>query len=199
LTVSAANLKLLSITAALAIVLGAFNLGPMLPVHEQTEAVTRKAVTEPPPPSIVEAPIVKPEPPPPVTALATPNTVHGASRVIDGDTIIINGVHIRLSGLDAEELSMTNGPKSAATMRDIVGEHVITCHPDGTRSYNRIVATCYLPDGTDIARELVRRGWGLDCFRYSHGRYRSDEPNGARQKLFQARLRMPICCPVSYH
>lgn len=113
--------------------------------------------------------------------------ITGPSRVIDGDTIVINGTHIRLQGLDAEEMSMVNGPKSRAVMIEIIGDQVVTCKPDGTRSYERIVASCFLPDGTDISRELVRRGWALDCARYSHGRYRADEPAGARQKLFQAR------------
>ena len=122
-------------------------------------------------------------------AAADPLTISGPARVIDGDTIVINGIHIRLQGLDAEELSMTNGPKSGEVMRDIVGDRIITCKPDGTRSYERIVASCFLPNGTDISRELVRRGWALDCAHFSHGRYRADEPVGIRQKLFQA----PYC------
>ena len=42
--------------------------------------------------------------------------ISGHARVHDGDTIIIDGVHVRLRGIDAEELSMTNGPKSRAVM-----------------------------------------------------------------------------------
>jgi micrococcal nuclease len=105
--------------------------------------------------------------------------------VIDRDTIIVAGAHIRLQGLDAEELWMTNGPKAAAVMREIIGTAIVPCQPDGTRSYARIVAICYLPDGTDIARESIRRGWSLDCARFSGGRYRADEPRGVRQKLRQ--------------
>jgi endonuclease YncB( thermonuclease family) len=74
-------------------------------------------------------------------------------------------------------------------MVDIVGNQVVRCVPDGTRSYERTVAICFLPDGTDISRELVRRGWALDCAHYSHGRYRADEPAGVRAKLSQA----PYC------
>ena len=118
-----------------------------------------------------------------------PRTISGYPRVIDGDTVEINGIHLRLQGLDAEELSMVHGLQSKAAMLDIVGDRIIRCVPDGTRSYERIVASCYLPDGADISRELVRRGWALDCARYSHGRYRSDEPAGARQRLYQA----PYC------
>ena len=116
-----------------------------------------------------------------------PRTISGYPRVIDGDTIVINGTHIRLQGLDAEEMSMTNGPKSRTTMVDIIGNQTIRCVPDGTHSYERVVASCFLPNGADISRELVRRGWGLDCAHYNHGRYRADEPAGVRQKLYQAR------------
>jgi micrococcal nuclease len=116
-----------------------------------------------------------------------PRTISGFPRVVDGDTIIINSIHIRLQGLDAEELSMAHGQQSKAAMLDIVGNRTITCRPDGTHSYERIVASCFLPDGTDISRELVRRGLALDCAHYSGGRYRADEPAGIRQKLFQAR------------
>jgi micrococcal nuclease len=116
----------------------------------------------------------------------TETIISGLARIVDGDTVVVNGTHIRLQGLDAEELSQTNGPKARAVMIDIVGDQVITCRPDGTRSYNRVVATCLLPDGTDISRELVRRGWALDCFGFSYGRYRADEPAGVRQKLRQA-------------
>jgi endonuclease YncB( thermonuclease family) len=122
-------------------------------------------------------------------AAADPLIISGPARIIDGDTIVIRGIHVRLQGLDAEELSMTNGPKSRAVMVDIVGNQVVRCVPDGTRSYERTVAICFLPDGTDISRELVRRGWALDCAHYSHGRYRTDEPAGVRAKLSQA----PYC------
>jgi micrococcal nuclease len=84
---------------------------------------------------------------------------------------------------------MPNGPKSREVMVDIIGNQIIRCVPDGTTSYNRIVASCFLPDGGDISRELVHRGWALDCAHYSHGRYRADEPVGIRTKLFQA----PYC------
>jgi endonuclease YncB( thermonuclease family) len=121
------------------------------------------------------------------TAPSARSTISGPARVIDSDTIVVSGIHIRLQGLDGPERGNPVGEHARAIMIDIVADQIITCQPDGTGSYNRVVATCLLPDGTDISRELVRRGWGLDCARYSHGRYRKDEPTGVRQKLSQAR------------
>jgi micrococcal nuclease len=141
------------------------------------------AITKPDLP-VVAIPKPAPIQPPPMPVTTG---LRGPTRIIDGDTIIIGGTHIRLQGLDAEELSMTNGPKAKAVMADIISDREVKCRPDGTRSYNRVVASCFLPDGTDISRELVRRGWALDCAHYSGGRYRADEPRGVREKLFQAR------------
>ena len=117
---------------------------------------------------------------------AAADLIVGPAYTIDGDTIVINNIHIRLQGLDSEEMSMTNGPRSRTEMVDIIGDQIVRCVPDGTRSYERIVASCYLPDGVDIAQALIRRDWALDCAHFSHGRYRADEPAGVRQKLYQA-------------
>ena len=56
-------------------------------------------------------------------------------------------------------------------------------------SYDRIVARCYLPDGTDLAAELVRQGLALDWPTFSGGAYRHLEPDGIRRKLWRAAAR----------
>ena len=67
-------------------------------------------------------------------AAAAQDLIVGRARVVDGDTIVIGSVHLRLQGLDAEETFMTNGPKAKEAMQDIVGDQIVTCKPDGTRS-----------------------------------------------------------------
>lgn len=104
--------------------------------------------------------------------------------VYDGDTIKVDGRHIRLQGLDAEELSEPNGPGAREVMQAIVAGKAITCIPDGTTSHSRIVAVCYA-GSIDIAIALVAGGWALDCPRYSKGRYRAYEPADARNHLIQ--------------
>ena len=56
-------------------------------------------------------------------------------------------------------------------------------HPDS--SYDRLVATCYLDDGRDIAAELVKAGLALDWPKFSRGKYRHLEVEGARKKLWR--------------
>lgn len=108
----------------------------------------------------------------------------GPATVIDGDTLRIDSQSIRLQGLDAEELSEPTGPAARAVMQGIVAGKTVECIPDGTKSYNRVVARCYI-DGIDVAIPLIAGGWALDCPRYSGGRYRPYELAGARDHLNQ--------------
>ena len=111
------------------------------------------------------------------------------ARVIDGDTVVIGPVHVRLRGLDAPELHHPGGDEAREAMRAIVGDHNLTCRPDGTKTHKRIVATCTINvDGVeqDIARELVRKGFALDCAHFSHGAYAADETAQAQATLSRA-------------
>ena len=124
------------------------------------------------------------------------NTLAGPARVIDGDTIVLTdtNTHIRLNGVDAPEVVHPGydhndpfGPEARDEMRRIVGEKVVRCELNGERSYERIVGVCFLPDGTDIGAEIIRRGLALDCPHFSGSRYRTLEPVGVREIIRQAR------------
>jgi len=39
---------------------------------------------------------------------------------------------------------------------------IITAYPTGETSYDRIVAKCFLPDGRDLAAEMVKMELALD-------------------------------------
>jgi micrococcal nuclease len=56
-------------------------------------------------------------------------------------------------------------------------------------SYDRLVAECFLPDGRDLAAELVRCGLALDWSKFSGGKYRHLEPADARRRLWRAQAR----------
>jgi endonuclease YncB( thermonuclease family) len=107
----------------------------------------------------------------------------GRAYVIDGDTIAIRRIKVRISGIDAPELDQPWGKKSKWAMVDICKGHIVTAKLSGERSHDRLVGTCYLPDGTDIGAEMVRRGEALDWALFSGGRYRHLEPQDARKRL----------------
>ena len=119
-------------------------------------------------------------------------------RVIDGDTIVLtnSNTHVRLNGVEAPEIVHPGyghdddfGPEARDEMRRISGAATVRCELNGERSYERVIGVCYLPDGTDIGAEIIRRGLALDCARWSSGRYRRLEPGGVRDIIRAA----PYC------
>lgn len=119
-------------------------------------------------------------PPPDIPAS---RRLKGKAYVIDGDTIIVNKIKIRLAGIDAPELDQPWGQKSKWEMVRICKGQILRVELTGETSYDRLVGTCYLPDGSDIGAELIKAGLALDGGYYSKGKYRHLEPTGIRQKL----------------
>lgn len=112
---------------------------------------------------------------------AAAETITGLARVIDGDTITIEGTRIRLHGIDAPELDQRCmrggqpyrcGEESKSALRRIIGAAVLTCAIRGADRYGRVVATCARERGSkpplDVARELVAEGWAVAFTRYSN-------------------------------
>jgi endonuclease YncB( thermonuclease family) len=115
-----------------------------------------------------------------------------ADRVADGDTLTVQGVRVRLNGVDAPEMDTAMGPRARAEMIDIVDGRMLACDLGGV-SYDRRVGVCFLTDGpdagADIGQLLIRQGLALDCRRYSGGRYAGDETPTARAMIAPA----PYC------
>lgn len=115
--------------------------------------------------------------------------LQGQCWVIDGDTIVINNVRLRLAGIDAPELDHPWGQRSKWALVQLCKGQRITAHVRPELSYDRVVAECFLPDGRDLAAELVRGGLALDWAKFSGGKYRHLEPPDARRKLWRAEAR----------
>jgi endonuclease YncB( thermonuclease family) len=135
----------------------------------------------------------------PITPSGIPGTqtIKGKCYVIDGDTIVIAGTHIRLAGIDAPEMDQPYGKKAKFAMMALCKGKIITAEVLEGMSYDRIVARCSLPDGTDLSAALVEQGLALDWAKFSGSTYRHLEPDGVRKKLWrvtakhQGRLKMP--------
>ncbi|MEP2029390.1 MAG: thermonuclease family protein [Paracoccaceae bacterium] len=114
-------------------------------------------------------------------------TVSGkVTEVRDADTIVVNGVPIRLNGVDAPENGTQAGNQANAAMKHYVRGKTLTCELNGERTHDRWVGVCFTEDGNDIGAVMIADGYALDCRRYSGGRYRKLEPAGARSRLRQA-------------
>jgi endonuclease YncB( thermonuclease family) len=92
--------------------------------------------------------------------------------VTDGDTLRSGDLRVRLWGIDAPEMDEHGGSAATEALRGIISGQDLTCQVTGTDRYRRIVARCELPDGRDIACEMVAAGMARDWPRYSNGAYR---------------------------
>jgi len=64
---------------------------------------------------------------------------------------------------------------------------IINVDLTGETTHDRLVGVCYLPDGRDLAAELVRQGLALDWPLFSGGKYSHLEPPGARRRILRTR------------
>jgi len=115
-----------------------------------------------------------------LSAYAEPTVLTGTvTHVRDGDTIEVDNIPIRLNGVSAPELKEPLGPQSKTFMRNLVNGKSVRCELTGTKTYDRLVGTCYL-DGKDIGISVIESGLALNCPRYSGGRYAEFELTKAR-------------------
>jgi endonuclease YncB( thermonuclease family) len=92
----------------------------------------------------------------------------GAAAVVDGDSIEISGTRIRLEGIDAPEREQTCadargqtwscGRSALQAVRTHVQGHDLKCEPKGLDQFKRVLAVCFLPDGSDLNAWIVRQG-----------------------------------------
>ncbi len=107
---------------------------------------------------------------------ADAQTVSGVVRVIDGDTIDLNGTRIRLHGIDALEASQTCetatgqpwtcGDWTTREVRERYQGAKAECEALDRDRYDRIVARCQV-GGVDVGQTLVRDGLAFAYRKYS--------------------------------
>jgi endonuclease YncB( thermonuclease family) len=100
--------------------------------------------------------------------------IAGSVRVIDGDTIVMGRTHIRLLGIDAPESDQTCtdvddrswrcGQAATRVLVARIATQPLRCATAGFDRYHRRLATCALPDGSDINAWMVQQGWALAYF-----------------------------------
>lgn len=91
--------------------------------------------------------------------------------VVDGDTIRLDGEKIRLWGVNAPEMSTTEGEKAKAYLEKYLADKDVVCYPTSVDRYGRTVAMCYVGN-TDIACHMVNRGHAEDWPMFSDGYYK---------------------------
>ena len=112
-------------------------------------------------------------------ALAGPiqaETLTGVASVIDGDTLEIHGVRMRLEGIDAPESSQLCyderntpwrcGQAAARALDEFIIRKTVQCETHSKDRYGRYIATCYL-GSTDLNAALVASGLAVAYRKYS--------------------------------
>jgi len=111
-------------------------------------------------------------------------------RIIDGDTIHLNGKKIRFSGIDTPELKqkcIKNGIKNSCgitakkLLTKIIGNNNVDCVSEGQDQYNRILAECFV-NHQSLSSYLVKSGYAFAYRKYSN-KFIVDEDYARTNKL----------------
>ena len=111
-------------------------------------------------------------------------------KVIDGDTIVLNGEKIRFSGIDTPELKQTcmNGDEKVfcgkyakIILVKKIGNKIPKCIREGKDVYKRTLAECFI-NGESLSVFLVRSGHAFAYRKYSN-KFIKDEEFAKENKL----------------
>ena len=111
-------------------------------------------------------------------------------RVVDGDTIVLNGEKIRFSGIDTPELKQTcmNGDEKVFCGKSAkillikkIGNETPECISEGKDAYKRTLAECFV-NGKSLSVFLVRSGYAFAYRKYSK-KFIKDEEFAKANKL----------------
>ena len=96
-------------------------------------------------------------------------------KIIDGDTIVLNGEKIRFEGIDTPELKQTClkdneevgcGMSAKILLAKKIGNATVKCIGEGKDTYKRTLAECFV-NGESLSKFLVRSGYAFAYRKYS--------------------------------
>jgi endonuclease YncB( thermonuclease family) len=111
-------------------------------------------------------------------------------RVVDGDTIVLNGEKIRFNGIDTPELKQTCihgdekvrcGMTAKMLLVKKIGNNTPRCISEGKDAYKRTLAECFV-NGESLSKFLVRSGYAFAYRKYSK-KFIKDEEFAKANKL----------------
>jgi len=111
-------------------------------------------------------------------------------KIVDGDTIVLNGEKIRFSGIDTPELKQTCmkgdqkvfcGKLAKMLLVKKIGNKTPECIREGKDVYKRTLAECFI-NGESLSAFLVRSGYAFAYLKYSD-KFIKDEAFAKKNKL----------------
>ena len=131
--------------------------------------------------------------------LAALATLDGQARVIDGDTLVVSGRHIRLDGIDAPETKQVCqrdgdwrcGLAATEALKARIGTSEVRCKGSTKDRYRRLISTCWA-GSVNLNEDMVRSGWAVAYRRYSITYVPAeDEAKGNKAGLWSSEFQMP--------
>lgn len=113
------------------------------------------------------------------------NIVNGIPTIIDGDSIRVNGLELRLFGMDAPELFQLCGDKNKyycgkkakEHLINLIGNKAISCKYRKFDKYHRALALCFLGNNL-LNKTMVANGWAV-----SYYSFKKEEAKARKAKL----------------
>ena len=111
-------------------------------------------------------------------------------KVVDGDTIHLNGEKIRFTGIDTPELKQTCikdgvfnqcGLTAKKILIKKIGDSKVKCVSEGKDQYKRTLAECFV-DSDSLSSYLVKRGYAFAYRKYSK-KFIKDEDYARTKKI----------------
>ena len=111
-------------------------------------------------------------------------------KVVDGDTIYLNGEKIRFTGIDTPELKQTCikagvinlcGVTAKEILIEKINNNKVECISKGKDQYKRTLAECFVNDES-LSSYLVRSGYAFAYRKYSK-KFISDEDHARTNKI----------------
>lgn len=135
-----------------------------------------------------------------VAASAAAASISGVGRAIDGDSLMVGQLEVRLFGVDAPELTQTCtrdgkpwacGSTAAKQLSNLIAGQEVNCVPLGTDKHGRTVARCRV-GSTDLNRAMVANGYALAYRRYSMDYISAEESaRASRRGIWSGAFELP--------
>ncbi|MEO1949263.1 thermonuclease family protein [Thioclava sp.] len=127
--------------------------------------------------------------------------VVGLARIIDGDTLDINGTQIRMFGIDAPEgrqscrrdrSDWACGEASTDALVDAIDRREVRCEGHDTDRYGRVIAECWTGN-RNLNAWMVAEGWAVAYRQYGGDLYDAEEQAAkeAKRGVWSSRFEMP--------
>lgn len=123
-------------------------------------------------------------------------TVEGTARLVDGDSLFVDGREVRLKGIDAPEgrqsctragQSWPCGEEARRELARLVSGQPVRCRSVETDQHDRLLGYCNAGD-RELNREMVRSGYAL-----AYGSFETEERDAkaARRGLWSGEFERP--------